>query len=166
MKSPRIILVITIIVIALSGFVYIIFFKPDGNTLGVGVPQLGIREVNVGSATEQPVLEEDQKTLIEKVGELVILPKNELPSIATVTDVDKLSDQIFFAKARNGDKVLIYASEKWAVIYRPESNKIVEAASVDVVTSEEISPSPSASEAQTNDSSGSKTQRKVLIKEE
>ena len=45
--------------------------------------------------------------ILEKLGKLVVLPTNETPTIATVTDVDKLSGQPFFRNAQNGDKVVI-----------------------------------------------------------
>lgn len=67
-----------------------------------------------------------QAVLISKVGKLIILPSGEQPTIATVSDIDKLKGQPFFAHARNGDKVLIYAKAQEAVLYDPLANKIVE----------------------------------------
>lgn len=65
------------------------------------------------------------KELIEKVGKLVVLPKSEQPTLATVTDKFKVMNQDFFKKAENGDQVIIYAKNKTAILYRPSSNKIV-----------------------------------------
>lgn len=70
--------------------------------------------------------QDEQKTLIEKVGKLIELPTGEEPTIATVSDVAKLQGQAFFAKAKNGDKVLIYSKAKKAVLYDPNANKIIE----------------------------------------
>ena len=46
--------------------------------------------------------------LIATVGKLISLPTDEKPTIATVTDIEKVKDQPFFKSAKNGDKVLIY----------------------------------------------------------
>lgn len=72
------------------------------------------------------------ENLMSKVGNLMELPKNEQPTIATVTDVTKLKDQSFFSKAKNGDKLLIYTKERKAILYDPTTDKIVEAGPVNI----------------------------------
>ena len=64
--------------------------------------------------------------LQEKVGKLMQLPSDEVPSTATVLDKDKLKDQAFFANAENGDKILIYTKAKKAILYRPSNDKVIE----------------------------------------
>lgn len=71
-------------------------------------------------------------TLIDKVGKLMELPSNEAPTIATVSDITKLTGQTFFAKAKNGDKVLIFTQAKEAVLYRESVNKIIQVAPVNL----------------------------------
>lgn len=75
---------------------------------------------------------EEVKILLTQVGKLIELPTNEAPTIATVSDKTKLLDQPFFANAQNGDKVLIYANAKKAILYRPSINKIIEVAPVNL----------------------------------
>jgi len=65
--------------------------------------------------------------IIGKVGKLIDLPK-ETPTIATVSDISKLSGQEFFAKAQNGDKVIIFPKAQKAILYRPATEKIIEVA--------------------------------------
>lgn len=63
--------------------------------------------------------------LIAEVGDKMIIPKGETPTIATVTDIAKLESQPFFKNAQNGDKVLIFGSTNTAILYRPTIHKIV-----------------------------------------
>ncbi len=74
----------------------------------------------------------EAKQVVAEVGKLMLLPTNEQPTIATVSDITKLSDQPFFANAQNGDKVLIYTQAKKAILYRESINKIIEVAPVNL----------------------------------
>ena len=69
----------------------------------------------------------ENDALVEEVGKIYALPKDETPTIATVIDKEKLKDQPFFANAQNGDKILIYTKSKKAIIYRPKEKVIVNA---------------------------------------
>ncbi len=69
---------------------------------------------------------EKSKLLVEEVGKLMVLPPNEAPQVATVSDVNKLKQQSFFAQAKNGDIVLIYTQAKKAILYDPTQKKVVE----------------------------------------
>lgn len=72
------------------------------------------------------LLQDDPKAIIRLVGQLIDLPQDEEPILATVTDVDQVKNQAFFAKAKNGDKVLIYNKAQKAILYDPVANKILE----------------------------------------
>ena len=75
---------------------------------------------------------DETAALVKKIGELIVLPADEQPTLATVADPEKLKDQPFFANAKTGDKVLIYTNARKAILYNPASNKIVEVAPVNI----------------------------------
>ncbi len=74
----------------------------------------------------------EAQTLVSKVGMLIDLPKNETPTIATVNDPSKLTNQPFFNGSKKGFKVLIYTKAGMAILYDPFRNKIVRVAPVNV----------------------------------
>lgn len=76
--------------------------------------------------------EAEARLLTERVAKLIVLPSNEIPTVATVTDVNKLKDQPFFEKAINGDKVLIFTQAKKAVLYRPSTDQVIDVAPINV----------------------------------
>lgn len=69
---------------------------------------------------------DEVESITSSVGKFMDLPTDETPTLATVTDKDKLQDQDFFKKSENGDKILIYANAKKAILYRPSTGKVVE----------------------------------------
>lgn len=77
------------------------------------------------------VAEDESKALVEVVGKLILLP-DEQPTIATVTDPSKLSDQAFFTNAQTGYKVLVFSVAKKAILYDPVGNKIIEVGPVNI----------------------------------
>lgn len=78
------------------------------------------------------VAREELSDVIAKVGKLVVLPEGEDPILATVTDKDALAEQEFFARAENGDKVLIYPKARKIYLYDPEGNKLLEVAPLNI----------------------------------
>lgn len=71
--------------------------------------------------------------ILEKVSKLIEVPTDEEPTVATVTDKEKLKEQKFFAKAENEDKVIIFVKAQKAILYRPSWNKIIEVARIDTI---------------------------------
>ncbi len=74
---------------------------------------------------------EASEMLIKKVSKLMELPV-EIPTIAIVSDINKLKSQPFFINAQNGDRVLIYQASKKAILYRPSTNKIIDVSTINV----------------------------------
>lgn len=78
------------------------------------------------------VAQQETKMLVQDIGKITILPNGEDPTVATVTDSTKLTDQIFFKDTQNGDKILVYTVAKKAILYRPSANKIINIAPFDI----------------------------------
>jgi len=82
--------------------------------------------------------------LVVEVGKLIALPADEKPTVATVTDVEKVKDQPFFANAQNGDRVLIYTNARKAILYRPGEKRIIEVGAVNI---NQATPAPEGKES-------------------
>ena len=67
---------------------------------------------------------------IARVSELIVLPEGEEPTIATVTDPEKLQDQEFFKNAKPGYRVLLYTKARKAYLYDPEAHRLIEVAPI------------------------------------
>lgn len=72
---------------------------------------------------------------LSKIRAIIEVPADEEPTIASVTDQEKLQHQAFFSHAKNGDKVVIFSSVKKAILYRPSSGKIIEVGPISITTS-------------------------------
>lgn len=119
-----IVIVLLIIAVATSGY---FFFQ--------------YRSAQEKMRSELVSAEKEASQLVEEVGKHLLLPAGETPTIATVSDKSKLAGQAFFARAENGDKVLIYTEAKKAVLYRPSIQKIIEVGPVNVDTTQAGTPS-------------------------
>ena len=63
-------------------------------------------------------------TVVTLVSRHMVLPDDETPALVTVTDPSKLTTA-FLKNSKAGDKVLIYQTNKKAIIYRPSIDRIV-----------------------------------------
>lgn len=66
--------------------------------------------------------------LLKEISRSMELPSTVEPSLATVSDAAKLKNQVLFTNAQNGDKLLIFADVKKAILYRPSTKKIIDVA--------------------------------------
>jgi hypothetical protein len=80
----------------------------------------------INRADPNAAIQRETNSLTLKIGRFMELPKGEVPTLATVTDKQKLKGQDFFANAKNGDKLLIYQKAKKAILYRPSTEKIID----------------------------------------
>ena len=72
------------------------------------------------------------KEVVAEIGKFIILPSNETPTLATVSDLEPLKGQPFFAHTKIGDKVLIYTNAQKAILYDPQADKIVDVAPLSI----------------------------------
>jgi len=70
----------------------------------------------------------------------IILLPDEVPTVATVQNPEKLKDQPFFAQAKAGDKVLVYSIAKKVYLYDPVNNIIVNVAPLSIETTAPATP--------------------------
>jgi hypothetical protein len=126
-KNVQIVLIVLLIIVLGAGLGGSYFLYSLNTDLGNKYDALNIKY--------QDLLENPDKAaqieidmLVSKVAELISVPTDEKPTVATVQDKEALKDQAFFANAANGDKVIIYSNAKKAILYRPSNNRIIEVA--------------------------------------
>lgn len=106
----RVLLIIAIVAICLGGYFY---YKLHS-----------LQKDSIAEASKEA------KDLLGRVAKLYLIPTGEEPTVATVSDPEKLKDQSFFSSAQKEDKVLIFSQAGKAVLYRPSINKIIEVAPI------------------------------------
>jgi hypothetical protein len=101
--------------------------------LGVSIYSIFLysrRDINIeNSAKTAPDIIDSNSDLLSKISLLIELP-DEKPTIATVSDPERLKEQVFFARAKKGDVVLIYTQARKAILYDPIANKIIDVAPI------------------------------------
>lgn len=117
-KSLLVIISFSVLVLVAAGFAVYYFMQYQNSQSLLKDPQ---------KATAQ-----ETGKIVDEVGRLIVLPQNEQPQIATVSDVNALKQQSFFAQAKNGDIVLIYTKAQKAVLYDPVQKKVVEVGPINV----------------------------------
>jgi len=105
-------------------FIFIFFLITFGVAVGYFL------KGNVSYKNPDLAAEGEARMLAEEVGRLIILPTNEIPTIATVSDPAALKGQAFFVDAKVGDKVLIYSNVKKAILYDPMVKKVINIAPI------------------------------------
>lgn len=100
------------------------------------------RQLNDLKKDPQKVAQEEVQSVVERVGKIMVLPEGEQPTLATVAAPERLQDQPFFAKAKVGDKVLLYATARKAILYDPVANKIIEVAPINIGNPPPVAPEP------------------------
>jgi hypothetical protein len=82
-----------------------------------------------------------------KVAKLIDLPSDETPTLAAVTDKEKLKDQPFFKDAKNGDQILIFPQAKKAIIYRESENRLINVGPIAITSDQAATPATETEES-------------------
>ena len=81
---------------------------------------------SVYSAHPELSSQEEANDILRKVGDLMQLPGDETPTMATINDAASAKEnQPFLVNAENGDIVIVYPNAAKALLYRPSNNKII-----------------------------------------
>lgn len=67
----------------------------------------------------------ERDRIVTSIGKVIELP-DEQPVFSTVQNNAKLANPTLRQRAKNGDKLLIYAVAKRLIIYRPSTHKVVD----------------------------------------
>lgn len=78
----------------------------------------------------------DVAKIVAEVGKLIKLPEGEVPSIATISDIEKLKDQPFFQNGKNGNILLVYNKASKAILYDPLDKRVIEVAPLGSATTQ------------------------------
>ncbi len=83
------------------------------------------------------------KDILAKVGKLIELPEGEEPTVATVQDAEKIKAQPFFAKAQNGQRVILFSNAKLAILFDEKANKLINVGTINLSTPSAVQPESS-----------------------
>ena len=124
-KNTKIIIGVVVAVIVVCGIAY-------GVSHGkVSLTKTDTAQADVAKDTTQTA---EVQNIIAEVSKHIVLPANEVPTAAVVSDLSKLAGQQFFERAQLGDVVLVYANVRRVVLWRPSSQKIVEVSAINFPT--------------------------------
>lgn len=96
------------------------------------------RQYTLLRANPNIIAEKETARIVSLLGKMMELPIDEIPTMATITDKEKLNDQPFFSKTENGDIILAYNKALQAILYRPSTNKIIAVAPMVLTPQDEV----------------------------
>lgn len=82
----------------------------------------------------QKAAQEETNKLVAEISKFMVLPADETPTLASVSDIKQLKNQPFFKDAKNGDKVLLYMKAQKAIIYDPKAKRVVNVGPINIAT--------------------------------
>lgn len=80
---------------------------------------------SVASVVQNADAQKQLEDTLALVSKIAVLPQNDSPTLAIVSDPSQLKSDAFFDNAIVGDRVLIYPRIGRAIMYRPLTNQIV-----------------------------------------
>jgi hypothetical protein len=116
-KSPVAITLVSLSVLSVAGFswAFINFQKT----------QKQLEELS-DIEGQKKVAQKEVKAVTESLSELILLPEEEEPIVATVKEAETLrKKEAFYKNVQEGDKVVIFSQARKAMIYRPKENRLI-----------------------------------------
>ncbi len=112
-------LLLCILVVAITSGVFI-YLRKHPTLLGASsLPKEEPRETRT-----------ELSLILADIRKVMLLTESETPTLATVTEAEKMKTQSFFKNAENGDKVIIYVASHKAILWRPSTKMIIEVGTV------------------------------------
>lgn len=121
-------LVTTVLGLAVSFFFYNQYSKAQKELKSL---KKGLTEAQKPKETTNDVAK-----IVAEVGKLIKLPEGEVPSIATISDIEKLKEQPFFQNGKNGNILLVYNKASKAILYDPLEKRVIEVAPLGSATTQ------------------------------
>ncbi|MBD3238486.1 MAG: hypothetical protein GF332_02515 [Candidatus Moranbacteria bacterium] len=144
LKPLIIILQVLFVVVFIGSVVALIWFVRSYKQAAAEIEQLKSPE------GRKAVELQEVDRVLEQVKRHLIIP-DEKPAMALIEDADNLATkEAFYQGAKNGDRILIFAKAKKAVIYRPDQDKIVNVGPIEIEDKAKNKINTSPTENQTN----------------
>ena len=87
-------------------------------------------QYNLLKTNPQLLSAQQTQQIVSQIGQLMQLPTDEIPQVATVMNPTLVQSHSPFSHAETGDVILIYMKIKRAILYRPHAHKIIDVAPV------------------------------------
>ena len=114
----------------------LLVFAAIGGVASTGFIWLKFNELasQIEEKTEEQGSEAEMKEIVGKIEKFMELPQDEKPSLLTITDNDLagIQGQAFFANVLSGDKLLVYTKHSKAILWRPTSQKVIQASIINL----------------------------------
>lgn len=140
-RKQLIFTIITIIILAFVGFgVWYIFdlrtevasLQSSLNQTNTELEELKKDIVTDPNSAVSRLQQQQNASILEEIAAVYALPDDEAPTIATVQDITKLTDQPFFEGAENGDILVVFDASSQALLYRPSTKQLVKVGPISV----------------------------------
>lgn len=117
----RIIIVISLILFVGALVLLTIILKKNLSKNDELTQIIGLAEAQNGNIA----IAQDTYNIMKELRKTLELPPDELPILATISDVSKLAGQPIFNYAANGDQILFYTKAQRLYVFRPSTKSLV-----------------------------------------
>lgn len=128
--------IVLVVVLVAAGSWFFLKYRKDHIELNKKYNE-ATKELESFKQDPSAVAQAEAQRIIEEVGKVYALPKDEKPTVGTVkndnAEIEKLKkEQAFFANTQAGDITLIYTNAKIALLYRPSTKQLINVSSITI----------------------------------